>query len=157
MNATTVFESIHHPHGASWGLVYTRFLARPLGVCIIPLMVGATTSALLEQPVWGYLVWGLPAALVLATVWTHFSLGRTPAELSFRSGQAAVRSVYDVLRGQPRDWRPIFNVRTTAWSVEVAVGRTTHLFQPEQWPEFEALGDAARQSFQPQASPSSYG
>lgn len=151
----TVFESTDHPKGTPWGLVYTRFLARPLAVCTIPLMVGATTSALLKQPVWAYLVWGLPIALVLATLWTHFSLNRTLAEVSFRPGQAAVRSVGDVLSDQPRDWEPIFNVRTTSWSVEVALGRTTYVFGAERWPNFEALGDVARESFRPQASASS--
>ncbi|WP_208425729.1 MULTISPECIES: hypothetical protein [Salinibacter] len=154
MDVPTVFESTHHPDEDAWGLVYTRFLGRPLGVCTVPLMVGATTSALLKQPIWAYLVWGLPAALILATVWTHFSLSRTPAEISFRPGQAAVRSVYDVLLDRPRDWRPIFNVRTTSFDVELAVGRTTYLLQPTQWPRFGALRDAARESFRPQEASS---
>lgn len=154
MDAVAVFESIHHPGKTPWGVIYTRFLARPLGVCTLPLMVGATTSALLDQPVWAYLVWGLPGAILLATVWTHFSLHRTPAEVSFCSGQAAVRSVYDVLRKRPREWAPISNVRATSWNVELAVGRTTYELAPEQWPDHGALRDAARQSFRPQMSSS---
>lgn len=154
MDVATVFESTYHPNETPWGLVFTRFFARPLGVCTIPLMVGATTSALLKQPIWAYLVWGLPAAIVLATVWTHFTLKRTLAEVSFRPGQAAVRSVYDVLHDQPRVWEPIFNVRTTSWNTELAVGRTTYLLQPDQWSDYKALRDAARQSFRPQASSS---
>ncbi|WP_103026465.1 hypothetical protein [Salinibacter altiplanensis] len=146
MDEATVFESSHHPEGNSWGRVYTRFLPRPLGVCTLPLMVGATTSAFLEQPIWAYLVWGLPAAIALATVWTHFSLNRTLAEVSFRPGQAAIRSVYDVLVDQPRDWTPIFNVRTTSFDVELAIGRTTYLLQATQWPKFQALRNAAQES-----------
>ncbi len=156
IDVATVFESTHHPKDESWGLVYTRFLARPLGVCTVPLMVGATTSALLEQPIWAYLVWGLPAAIALATVWTHFSMSRTPAEVGFRPGQAAVRSVYDVLVDHPRDWKPIFNVRTTSFDVELAIGRTTYLLQPPQWHEFPALRTAAREAFRPEAAASSH-
>lgn len=151
---STTFKSIHHPGDTPWGIVYTRFLARPLAVCTIPLMIGATTSALLDQPVWGYLVWGLPAALALATIWTHFTMARTIAEVGFRSGQAAFRSVYDVLRGQPPEWKPLFNVRTTSWHIEISVGRTTYMLQLEQWPNYDALRDAARQSFQPETRPS---
>ncbi len=144
----TTFKSTHHPGDTPWGIVYTRFLAQPLAVCTIPLMIGATTSALLEHPVWGYLVWGLPAAIALATIWTRFSMARTIAEVRFRSGQAAFRSVYDVLRGRPPDWKPLFNVRTTSWHVEISAGRTTYMLQLEQWPNYDALQNAARQAFQ---------
>lgn len=118
-------------------------------------MIGATTSALLSQPIWGYLVWGLPAALVLATVWTHFAMSRTIAEVTFQSGQAAFRSVYDVLLDRRLDWKPLFNVRTTSWHIELSVGRTTYMLQPDQWPNYDTLRDAARQSFRPEASSSS--
>lgn len=152
----TVFESTNHPGDTPWGIVYTRFLARPLGVCTVPLMIGATTSALLEQPIWGYLVWGLPTAIALATVWTHFTLSRTIAEAGFRPGQAALRSVYDVLLDQPFVWKPIFKVRTTSRHVELSAGRTTHELTSSQWPDYDALRNAARQSFQPEASPPSH-
>ncbi|MFB6271859.1 MAG: hypothetical protein ABEL51_03090 [Salinibacter sp.] len=104
-------------------------------------------SALLGTPVLPYLVWGLPAAIALATVWTHFSMSRTVAEVGFRSGQAALRSVYDVLQNQPLDWKPIFNVRTTSWHLELSVGRTTYEMTPKQWHEYETLCDTARRSF----------
>lgn len=153
-NVATIFESTYHPGDTAWGVVYTRFLARPLGVCTVPLMIGATTSALLDQPIWFYLVWGLPAAIALATAWTHFSLSRTIAEIRFRSGQAAVRSVYDVLLERPPEWKPIFTVRTTSWHVELSVGRTTHELQADTWPDYDALQKAARQSFQSEVSSS---
>lgn len=153
-NLVTIFKSSHHPEGTPWGIVYTRFLARPLGVCTVPLMIGATTSALLEQPIWGYLVWGLPAAIGLATVWTYFSLARTIAEVGFRSGQAAVRSVYDVLRTRPFEWKSIHNVRTTSWHVELSIGRITYMLQPEDWPNYDTLRETARQSFQAELSSS---
>jgi hypothetical protein len=119
-------------------------------------MVGATTSALLGEPIWGYLVWGLPSALALATVWTHFSISRTTAEVAFRPGQAALRSVYDVLSGRPRTWKPIFSVRATSFRVELSVGRTTRLLQPDTWPNYNALREAARESFRPEAESPSY-
>ena len=150
----TTFKSIYHPGDTAWGVVYTRFLASPLGVCTVPLMIGATASALLDQPIWAYLVWGLPAAIALATAWTHFSLSRTTAEIRFRSGQAAIRSVHDVLLERPLQWKPMFNVRTTSWQVELSVGRTTHELQADTWPNHDALQKAARQSFQSEVSSS---
>lgn len=145
----TTFKSAHHPGNTPWGIVYTRFLARPLAVCTLPIMIGATTSALLDQSVWGYLVWGLPVAIGLSTIWTHFTMSRTIAEVGFRTGQAALRSVYDVLLDHPYEWKPIFSVRATSLRIEISVGRTTHMLYPDQWPRYDALQDAARQSFRP--------
>lgn len=118
-------------------------------------MIGATTSALLGQPIWAYLVWGLPIAIALATVWTHFTLSRTIAEVGLRPGQAAFRSVYDVLLDRPYEWKPVLNVRTTSWHVELSAGRTTYELQADRWPDYDALRDAALQSFQAESSASS--
>ena len=144
----TTFQSTSHPGNAPWGIVYTRFLARPLAVCVIPLMIGATTSALLGKPIWAYLFWGLPFALLLATIWTYFTLDRTIAEVRVRSGQIALRSVYDVLRDRPPNWKPLFNVRTTSWHTELSVGRTTYMLHPNRWPNYEGLKEAALGAFQ---------
>ena len=149
---STTFRSTHHPGNAPWGIVYTRFLARPLGVCTVPLMIGATMSALLGEPIWAYLVWGLPSAIALATIWTHYTMARTIAEVGFRPGQAAFRSVYDVLLNRPFAWKPIFDVRTTSWHVELSVGRTTHELRKDRWPDHDRLQDAALQSFQAEAA-----
>ncbi len=147
----TVFESVYHPGKSSWGLVYTRFLARPLGVCTVPLMIGATTSALLGEPIWGYLVWGLPSAVALATMWTHFTISRTIAEVALRPGQAAFRSIYEVLRDKSRSWNPVFSVRVTTWHIELSVGRTTHMLKPDDWPDYNRLKEVARKSFRSEA------
>lgn len=117
-------------------------------------MIGATTSALLGQAVWGYLVWGLPAAVLLSSVWTHFSMDRTLAEVHLRAGQAALRSVYDVLRDRALDWKPIFNVRTTSWHIELSIGRTTYELRNTDWPAFDRLGGVARRAFHPEGSTS---
>lgn len=148
----TTFRSTHHPGETPRGIVYTRFLARPLAVCTLPLMIGATMSALLEQPVWGYLVWGLPAALGLAVVWARFSMARTNAELLLRPGELAIRSVQDVLQNRELDWEPIYNVRSTSWDVQISAGRTTYVFQPSNWPSYEVLKNAARDCFRPETA-----
>lgn len=115
-------------------------------------MIGATASALQGQPVWLYLAWGFPAALLVATFWAHFTLRRTIAEIQLRSGQAAVRSVQDVLSGQSSTWHPLFKVRTTPWHTEVSVGWNTYELAPRDWPEYEELRDAAREAFNPNTS-----
>lgn len=150
----TVFQSADHPGHTPGRVVYTRALAGPLAVCTVPLMIGATTSALLGEPVWGYLVWGLPAALTLSSLWTHFTLARTPAELAVRPGQAALRSVVEVLRNSPRTWHAISSVRATRWELELSIGRTTHMLKPNRWPQYAALREETRNAFDPSRQPS---
>lgn len=117
-------------------------------------MIGATMSALLGQPIWAYLVWGLPAAIGLAMTWARFSMARTRAELLLRPGEVAVQSVQDVLSDEAPDWEPIYNVRSTSWDVQISAGRTTYEFQPSDWPEYDVLKEAARDSFRPDTTSS---
>lgn len=151
----TVFKSVHHPQGRSRGLVYTEALVKPIGACMSPLMIGATASALQGNPVLGYLVWGVPLALVVATFWTHFLLSSTPAELHLQSGQVALQSVHDVLLDRPPDWHPLYNVRVTPEYTEISVRWNTRICRRKEWPEYEQLRDTAKEAFHPQGRPQS--
>lgn len=150
-----MFKSVHHPEGRAPGFVYTEALIKPIGACMSPLMVGATASALQGNPILGYLVWGVPAALVVATLWTHFRLSSTPAELRLRSGQVALRSVQDVILNRAPTWKPLYNVRVSAEYLEISVRWNTQMVRRTEWPEYERLRDAAKQAFHPQNHPRS--
>ena len=123
-------------------------------------MLGAAAAALQGNPVWGYLTWGLPGALVAATLWTQFRLMRTPAELHLRPGQAAVQSVYEVMHSRPRTWDALHHVRGGRWDVELSVGWRTYSFRPAKWPKYDQIREAAQEAFRsprsstPESSPS---
>lgn len=110
-------------------------------------MIGATAAALQGHPVWGYLVWGLPSAILVATLWTQFTLSTTPAELHLRPGQVAVRSIYDVLRNRPENWNPLYNVEVSHAYLEISVGWNTHVFRRTDWPKYERLRTVAQQAY----------
>ncbi len=130
-------------------MVYAQWIVGPLGTCTVPIMIGATASALEGNPVWGYLVWGFPVALLAASIWTHFALATTPAELHLRSGQCAVQTVYDVLYDRPLRWSNLYDVRVSSDRIEISVGWTTRLCRREDWPEFSQLRDASNRAVQP--------
>lgn len=142
----SIFKSAEHPGDAPSSAVYSRALARPIGAFLAPIMLGAAAAALQGDPVWGYLLWGLPGALIAATLWTQFRLMRTPAELHLRPGQAAVQSVHEVVHGRPRTWHPLHHVRAGRWDVELSVGWRTYSFRPAEWPNYEELREAAREA-----------
>lgn len=143
---TTSFQSRHHPGTTPRGLVYARRLIGPLGAFTLPIMIGATVSALMEQAVWGYLVWGLPAALIGATIWTRFALSSTTAAVHLRDGKCAIESVHDVLHDRDRSWESLYDVREAAEDVELYLEWTTHELRRTDWPEFSELRRTARQA-----------
>ena len=143
----SVFRSVHHPGDTPSGVVYTRALAGPIGACTVPLMIGATTSALLQQSVWPFLVWGLPLAVLCATGWAHFTLTRQIAELHLRAGQAALRSVWDVMRDRSAEWHALHNVKTTAAGVELSIGWAAYELRRVDWAQFPQMQAQNEEAF----------
>lgn len=140
-----VFESTHHPGNTPAPLVYGQALLAPLAFFTLPVMIAATAAALQQHLLLPYLTWGLPTALVAATLWTRFRLGATPAEVRVRDHQAAVRSVHDCLGAAPDDhWQWIHEIRSGADALIVTMGFETYRFRYDEWPEHRALLDALR-------------
>jgi hypothetical protein len=136
------FESIHHPGSRSWTRVVGGALVRPIAATVLPVMIVVTTRALQLGVIWPYVAWGFPAALLVASAWTRFKLGRQIAEIRLQPGQAAVRSVHDVLVGARPDWQALHDVRVTARSLTVSVGWAAFELAGSEWPRFEALQNA---------------
>lgn len=151
----TVFRSVDHPGGLPTAIVYSRALARPLGACVVPVMIGAAAAALQGLPAWGYLVWGLPSAVAAASVWTQFMLIKTPAEVHLRPGQAAVQSVHDVLYDHSPSWHPLYNVRLGRRYLDLSVGWRTYTCRAPRWPDFNRMQNTAEQAFTSRDSASS--
>ena len=65
-----LLKSLAHPDDAVAKLVYGRTLVRPLGICMLPIMIGALVTVLQGFPALTYLTVGFPAALVVSMLWT---------------------------------------------------------------------------------------
>lgn len=140
--AHAVFRSTHHPGGAPSALIYGHALVRPLGACMIPVMIGITTAVLEQLSILPYLTWGVPAAMLTAIGWTRFRLGTTVAEVHVRTGQAAVRSVHDCLWSHaPLIWDPIHDLRKGSDALYLTVGWETYALPYAEWPDHQALLD----------------
>ncbi|MFB6248601.1 MAG: hypothetical protein ABEL97_08535, partial [Salinibacter sp.] len=143
---TTSFQSRHHPGPRPRASVYAERLIGPLGTCTLPVMIGATVTALEGQSTWPFLVWGFPLALATASIWTQFALSRTVAAVHLREGECAVESVHEVLQDGPRQWESLYDVRETGGSIELFLEWTTYVCRRPDWPEFADLRRAARQA-----------
>lgn len=136
------FRSIYHPDGLPASHVFGRALVRPVAACVVPIMIGATVAVLEWTPVWPFFSVGLPLALGVATVWTHFTLRRQPAALHLRPGEAAVQSVWDVMRDHRIDWHPLLDARVSPSETLLTLRLNTVTLSRQTWPEFDALQEA---------------
>lgn len=138
------FHSIHHPEGLPPSHVVGHALVRPVAACVVPVMIAATVAVLQWTSAWPFFSVGLPIALGIASLWTHFDLHRKPAVLHLRPGQAAIQSVYDVMRDRSPDWRPLLDARLSHSKVNLTLGLSTLTIERSTWPEFDAVEDAVR-------------
>jgi hypothetical protein len=150
----TCFHSTNHPGDRPTAHVVSKALVRPLAALAVPLMAGTTAAVLTGQSVTLALVVGMPLVMASATVYAHFRLGQTPAELCLRPGEAAVRSVRDVLYRTPRRWQPLYDARIDATETTLTIGWRTVRCQQAAWPAHDALQDAVRRARRPLTPPS---
>ena len=143
-DAVQIFRSVDHPGTAPPAVVYGRALVRPIGVCMLPVMIGALVAVLQGFPVLSYLLIGFPGAIAVAMLWTHYRMRTTLAEIRVRPDAAALRTVWECARREPPAWRRVLDLRTTRSTIEATIGRGTYVLRTARWPEHDALLEALR-------------
>ena len=141
-----LFHSTAHPAGASASLVWARALVLPLATAMLPVMIATLVAALEGLSLLPFLVFGFPGAIAAATLWTRYRLSLTLAEIHVRGGEAAVRTVTEVLRDRRLTWRSVFDLRKTKTTFIVAVGRTHYELDDADWPDVRALLNALQKA-----------
>jgi hypothetical protein len=143
-DAVQIFRSVDHPGTTPPAFVYGRALVRPIGVCMLPVMIGALVAALQGYPALSYLLVGFPGAIAVATLWTHYRLRTTLAEVRVRPDAAALRTIRECARDEPPVWQRVLDLRTTRSTLEATIGRGTYTIRTARWPEHDALLEALR-------------
>lgn len=136
-----VFESVHHPTGRPYALVFSQSVVHPISILFLPLMILTLIAALQHMPVLSYLLWGFPAATAAAFLWTAFKLRREIADLAVEGRMVAIRSIHEAARRGGTVWRmmPLFDVRDYGDWLVVAAGDADYVIAREEWPNFEAV------------------
>ena len=144
--ATTVFRSRDHPGSSDRAWVVASHLVGPLAVCMLPIMIGALIAVLEGFVVLPFLTVGFPLALVVASSWTLFQIFSTVVEVHVRPGSAAIRTMSQALRrpSPPLRWKPIFELRTDAGAVVVALGDAAYELPRSRWPHADDLLEQLR-------------
>jgi len=150
--ASACFQSIDHPGSDSVPVLYSRAVARPMGVLMLPVMIVALVQALQGAPVFPEIFLAAGVALTAASAWTHFQLGHRVVELRVQGQRVALRTAIDVARDVAPVWEPLLRAKQQRDGLHLYVGdRTIHL-SPSNWPAYERLRTALQPDDQPEQS-----
>ena len=108
---------------------------RPLGACMIPVMLGALTAMLMRTDPIGWLYWGFPIALLVAAAWTVFQLLRRTVEVQVRGEAVRVLSAWEVAGRTETAWVSVLDVDRRSGELIVTLGHDTRRLEAEDWPD----------------------
>ena len=138
-----IFRSKDHPGDTPQIVLYAQWLVKPLGVCALPIMVLTLVDVLQGKDILPYLLFGFPAAVILASLWTAYRMRSAAAEVVIAGPYAEVRTVLDVLSRKPRKpWRIVLDVRRSDDFIQLAVGESVFELPTSEWPEVGRLMQA---------------
>ena len=133
-------------------VLYSRAVARPMGLLMLPVMIVALVQALQGAPVFPEIFLAAGAALTASSAWTHFQLGHRVVELRVQGQRVALRTAIDVARDAAPVWEPLLRAKQQRDGLHLYVGdRTIHL-SPSNWPAYERLRTALQPDDQPEQS-----
>lgn len=113
MNPVRTIRSRRHPDGRSRPVVFTAALVRPLGICMMPVMLITLAAMLQGNPVLSALYVWFPVALAVAAAWTWIRVRDVIVEIHISENAVAVRSLLEAAEPQaPLSWRRLLDART---------------------------------------------
>jgi hypothetical protein len=134
------FFSADHPGGRSKPAIAGSALVRPLGFCMIPVMIGALFSMLQGFVALPYLTVGFPIAAASAMIWTWIRVRSVICEIHIHEESVAVRSLFDAaLPSTDLEWKRIIDVDQQGRSASVTIGLSSFRIQQGEWPEWPII------------------
>lgn len=135
-----VYRSRLHP--AANGAATRRVLAPLAAWVLVPMTVGLiqALSNGSTAPFW----WSAALTLAAGTYSARWRLESRLVEAALAGGMARLRSLYDVLRGEPGTWEPVSRLRRDGDDLFVDAGTRVVELDLSEWPDPEALLEALR-------------
>ena len=141
------FRSVHHPGAVSRPWLALQAQARPVALALLAVMTVGLAAALQGQGILWPFVGGAALAYALAAAYGQGRLFVTPAQVEVRGPFAAVQSVWDAAAEPPVSrLLPVSSARLQYGELSVGLGDAIVTFRPDEWPEFDSLVAAFRQS-----------
>jgi hypothetical protein len=137
------FLSTRHPGGQPAAVLFGQALAGPVGICSLPVMIGALVTMLEGGRPLPFLTIGFPISLAVAWWWTASRLRTEIVELHVDGMHASFRSRWDVaVRRPPGAGSAILDVRSSGVDLLVTIGLETILLRRTEWPDLDLVRSA---------------
>jgi hypothetical protein len=120
--------------------------ARPVALALLFVMTVGLAAALQGQAILWPFVGGTAAAYAVAAAWGQGTLHRTLAEVEIRGPFASLRSVWEAAGGPSDRLEPVLSVRLVHGELLVGLGDAVRTLDRADWPDFDGLVAALRQS-----------
>ena len=141
------FRSVHHPGPTSRPWLALQAQARPVALALLAVMTVGLAAALQGRGILWPFVIGAALAYTLAAAYGQGQLFVTPAQVEVRGPFAAVQSVWEAAAEPPESrLLPVSSAKLQRGELTVGLGDAIVTFRPEDWPEFDELVSAFRQS-----------
>jgi len=137
------YRSVDHPDGRPRSWEYASALVRPIGVCMLPVMIGALVAMLEGLPALRYLTIGSPIAMSVASAWTWIRVRDDIVEVCVSAEKQGVSVLSRHDAAAPRNpmlWMRIFNVEFDQEDrVVVTLGHEDFRIEPDEFPEIDDM------------------
>ncbi len=142
-----VFFSAHHPGGRSKSAIAGTALVRPIGFCMLPVMISALVSMLQGYAALPFLTIGFPIAAGCALVWTWIRIRGEMCEVHIHGGSVAFRSLFEAaLPTSKLNWKRVIHAELEGSHADVTLGLSTYRFDQANWPEWTTVVRALAQA-----------
>lgn len=136
----SVYRSKLYPDGRSRRTLFGTEMVKPLGVAMLPLMIGTLVSMLQGFSVLSVLYIGFPIALGVSFFWTWLQLRSQIGEILISEEKVAFRSVFAA--SSPSDgseWKLLIDLRPMASGLTATVGLEEFVLTSSDWPNWSTL------------------
>ena len=140
------FRSVHFPGDVSRPWLALQTQARPVALALLAVMTVGLAAALEGNSILWPFVTGAAVAYTLAAGYAQGKLFMTPAQVEVDGAQASVQSVWEAAGAAEARMLPVSSARLQHGELSVGLGDTIVTFEPDEWPEFDELVSAFRQS-----------
>jgi len=131
------FKSLRHPGRRSKASVAALALARPIGFCMLPVMIAALITMLQGYPALHFVTVGFPIAAAVALAWTWIQVRSVVVEIHIQGPHVAFRTLFDAATPPSvSSWHHIINVEQEPERTIVTLGLDSTVLYPEEWADW---------------------
>lgn len=135
-----IYRSRSHPNGRLRRGILGVELVKPLGVTMLPVMIGTLVAMLQGFPVLSVIYIGFPIALLLAFFWTWVRLRSDICEVLIFDNKIALRSVFSAAHPiEDLQWKLLIDLHRGVESAVLTVGLEQFTLNMSEWPEWSRL------------------